>query len=1382
MAAEALPMSASEAELTPSELAFPVVGIGASAGGLAALLRFFEQTPAAPGMAFVVILHLSPKHASNVHQVLQGATRMPVTQVHETTHIEVDHVYVIPPTRELTMNDGVLAVAELRARRGGPVAIDLFFRSLAVVHRARAVAVVLSGTGSDGAVGITRIKEQGGLTFAQTPADAEFDGMPRAAIATQAIDWVLPVAEIPQKLIDLWANARNIELPASEITADEPQVDPPPDAQARREAEIALRDIMTTLRTRTGHDFRHYKRATVLRRLERRLQVNGLPNLPAYRDRLNAEAAEAQALLKDLLIGVTNFFRDREAFEVLEREVVPALFGAGTDAAPPETLRVWVPGCATGEEAYSVAILLLEEAQRRPNAPDVQVFASDIDEQAIATARTGLYPESIVTDVTPTRLRQFFVKEGSHYRVRGELRERLLFAVQNVLRDPPFSKLDLICCRNLLIYLDRHVHAGLLEMLHFALRPGGFLFLGSAESAEAASSLFTAVDKKHRIYRAVGAPRTNRGLPALPGSASERDAMPPLAQPTNADRRKASYAELHRQLAEQHAPPSVLIDADGEIVHLSDRAGRFLRHAGGAPSHHLVTLVRPELRLELRTALYQAMRSGKSVEARTVPVERDGRRWFVNMVARPVPDTRAEVGPLVLVLFDEVEETLVGEGGADAAQRHDPVVEQLEQELTGAREQLQHTIEQSETSHEELRAANEELQSMNEELRSTSEELETSKEELQSINEELMTVNNELKSKVEESGRLNDDLQNLIAATDVATVFIDRGLRIKRHTPRATELFNLIASDVGRPLLDIVHRLDYAGLAGDAAEVFRTLHPIEREIASHDGRWFLARLVPYRTVEDRIDGAVLSFLDISARRRAEERSRIEEARLRLVADSTDYAIVTFDVAERITGWNRGAERLFGYAPSEVLGEQRSLLFTPEDLEHRVAELELRSVRESGRAAYDRWHLRRDGGRVFVSGILTALIVDGVLHGYAKIAHDATAERRRTAEREELLSKETAGRAEAQAVGELKDEFLAVMSHELRNPLNLIQLNAELLSKLPETRDIPAVQRAAGIIRRTVTSQAKIIDDLLDLSRINTGKMALHLGSVDWSASLAGIVGAFAGDAAKKPLRLDVQMPEAPVIVHADPVRVEQIVWNLLSNAMKFTPAGGAVSARLVQQDDFGLLEVRDTGRGIAPQFLPKVFDMFQQAQPKGGRESGGLGIGLALVRHLVQMHGGRVAVESAGEGRGSTFSVWLPRQDVIQLQGPSRTGAEELLRGKRVLVVDDEPHSIETLQELLTIEGLLVATAADGAQALAATDHGRFDVVISDISMPGMDGYELLRALRARGHATPAVALTGYGRNADMRRALDAGFGAHLAKPVTLDRLVATLVEVLAER
>jgi two-component system CheB/CheR fusion protein len=1344
----------------PLPVDFPVVGIGASAGALSALTRLFEGVPGDSGMAFVVVVHLSPDHESHLASILARNARLPVLQVTESVPIEPDRVYVISPRLEFQLADGTLSVAPVAAGDRANTAIDKFLRALGDVHRERAIGIVLSGMGSDGAMGLRRIKERGGVTLAQTPAEAEFDSMPLSAIAEGAVDIVVSASEMGERLVKLWANARHIELPA--VDGLNLQVEASESPAAAAAAEHALHEIMGLLHDRTGHDFKHYKPATVLRRIERRLQVTQVATLPEYSRYLQRHVDETAALLKDLLISVTNFFRDPAAFEALEGALAPRIEKAASEG---RRVRAWVAGCATGEEAYSVAIVLSELAARQSRPVGVHVFASDIDEHAIALARNGVYPGSIATDVPLARLRDFFQRDQSHYRVRKELREKILFAAHNLLRDPPFSNLDLVCCRNLLIYLDREVQQQVMQVLHFSLRPGGLLFLGSAESADAAQGLFTLVDKRHRIYSADDVPRMRRSaMPVLPWNMRLKLPAPRLVHALN---RFGVPAEVHDQIRLAYAPASVLTDASYNLLHSTLQSEAYLRFATGTPSQGLLELVRPELASELRTALLTATKEGKSVEARRVQVQLVDEPVWVTMVVRPVDQNGTRY---MLVAFDAVQHVLARPSGRG---RHDPTVVMLEEELKRTREELRGSLGDSATSHEELRASNEELQSMNEELRSITEELETSKEELQSLNEELITVNQELKAKVDEATQVNDDLLNLVSSTDIATIFVDRALRIKRYTPRAAQLFNLLNGDLGRSLLHITHSLDYPDLEKDAIDAFESLRVTEREVRGADGTTFLTRVLPYRTRQDVIGGAVLTFIDISATRRAEAQVRLGEANLRLLVESTkDFAIITLDPQGTVTSWNGGARRMFGFTEADIVGQPIDLIFTLHDRADGAPKRERDIAREEGRASDERWHLRQDGSSFFCSGIMTPMYEEGRLVGYAKIARDLTDSKRAEIQLGALLEKETEVRAELQRAIAMKDEFLAVMSHELKHPLNLIHVNAELLARLPEARGLPAVTHAADVIRRAVLSQAKITDDLLDLSRLRTGKLTINAAPLFWPAVVHRVADAVAEDAAVKGLTISVDAGEPNMIVYADAVRVEQIVWNLVSNALKFTPSGGRIELHLQPDGDECRLDVIDTGQGIPPDFVDAVFEMFRQADRSTTRQHGGMGIGLALVKHLAEEQGGRVAAASAGPGQGATFSVWLPMAGAGS--GDLIAGASNApLAGLRLLIVDDADDALESFAALLRLEGAEVAAVNNARAALAALAAGSFDLLISDVAMPGMDGYELVAEVRRdpRTGALPAIALTGFGRPQEIQRAMEAGFTAHLTKPVVINQL-----------
>ncbi|MGN8258441.1 CheR family methyltransferase [Pseudomonas sp. SMSB3] len=1357
------------AGIVPSHLRFPVVGIGASAGGLAALRTFFEHMPADSGMAFVIILHLSPDHESVADRIIQASTSMPVQQVTDAAPIEANHVYVISPASQLTMTDGYLRVTAASRPAGSHVAIDLFFRDLADAHKEFAFCLVLTGTGSDGAVGLSRIKEQGGITIVQSPDDAEYDGMPLAALATGMVDAVLPVAEIPHKLVDLWRNTRAIKIPAPhdmKVASVSPE-------HERELAERVLLDILLLLRKRTGHDFKHYKRATVLRRIERRLQVTAQPDLPAYYQYLEGNVDEAEQLLGDMLIGVTNFFRDREAFEALERHVLTHLMATEDENTLKDEVRIWSAGCSTGEEAYSLTILCTEHQKLESNPVKVQVFATDIDERAIAVGRTGAYPEAIITDVPPTRLRQYFLREGEHYRVRKEIREKVLFAKHSLLSDPPFSQIDLIVCRNLLIYLDRDIQRQMLQMFHFALKPGGYLFMGSSESADACPELFTAVDKRNRIFRARAGTNASRRAPSMPRggfSLSSLAVPPPMLPPA----RKFSYAEIHQRAMAEQMPPSMIVDPNGDILHMNEGAGKFLRYVTGEVGRNVLVLIMPQLRLELRTTLYQVQHSGKPALSRKVRINDAEGDYLVDITARPFKDKITDQDVRTLV-FNISAVTPVSELLELDSQSENQVLVSLENELQRTKLHLQETIEQSEVSSEELKASNEEMQAINEELRSATEELETSKEELQSINEELLTVNYELKTKVEETDKINDYLANLIASTDIATVFVDRNMHIRWFTPRAKEIFSMLPVDTGRSLLDITHRLDYPELAADASSVYESLTMLEREVSSSDGRWYIARLLPYRSSEDHIDGTVLTFIDITKRREAEDDLRLGQERMRLVAESThDFAIIILDGHGLITDWNTGAQLMFGYSAEEVIGASIELIFTPEDRSAGVAQAEMRNAREHGRGEDERWHLRKDGSRFFCSGEIALLRAQSG-EGFVKIARDLTGHKR-------LHDEQCKKLAESKSPLTLKDEFFALMSHELKHPLNLIQLNAEILRRLPTVRNSEHASKAVVAIGDAVTSQARIIDDLLDVARIRSGKLKLQTRLIDLGAMLGDIHAVISEEYPRAQISFDKPCANTPaLIVEADPTRLEQVIWNLLQNALKFSGESAKVGIVLSQVELHAHIDISDNGAGLASAELEQVFDLFRQAKPMhAGHQRAGLGIGLALVRQLVQAHGGSVVARSAGIGHGCTLSVALPLSAKPLAGGPQSEAIDQeqgRLSGIKVLLVDDSPEVLNVLRMLLEMEDAVVCSYDNPRQALEQTLQERFDVIVTDIGMPEMDGHELVGALRAgKVHrSTPAIALTSYATATDPASGKSMLFDRHLSKPVQYDELVGAI-------
>ncbi len=1298
-------------------------------------------------MAYVVIQHLSPQYASNLPALLQNQTTAPVTQVTEAVRVEPNHIYVIPPNKYLIMADGWVRLTEPEMMRGGHTSIDLFFRSLADSYRKNAIAILLSGAGTDGTFGLRRIKEGGGFVIAEDPAEAEYPEMPRSAINSGLVNLVLSVAEMPDKLCGLRDSAQRIQLPLEQEEPLPQTVD-----------EVTLREILTLLRQRTGHDFSQYKRPTLMRRIGRRMQVHEVSELAGYLNFLHERPEELEALFRDLLISVTNFFRDRESFDFVAEKVIPKLFeGKQTN----DQVRVWSVGCATGEEAYSLAMLLSEYAAHLLQPPKLQVFATDLDDRAIGEGREGQYPATLTTDVSPEPVEQFFVKDGERYRVKKELREIVLFAVHNVLRDPPFSRIDLISCRNLLIYLNREMQERILGILHFALRPNGYLFLGASESAEIAPSLFIPVDKKHRIYGR----RTTVG-PDLRIADEWLNAKPRLPDVVGtASSAVRSVGELHQEVVEQLAPPSVLINEDFDIVHMSAHAGLYLRFTGGEPTRNLLKLIHPQLRPDLHAALIEARsRSpGSAVQTRRLSLELEGKPCWVAVTVRPATHRPEAARGCYLVIFEEAAEApSIGSGPAleagDVSRMES--VDRLEEELQRTKDQLRLTIEQYETSTEELRASNEELQAINEELRSATEELETSKEELQSVNEELTTVNQEYREKIEELGRANSDLQNLMASTDIGTIFLDRALQIKLHTPPAEELFNIVGGDIGRPLQHFTHKLDYDSLPADAQEVLRTLQTIEREVHSSDGRWYLARLRPYRTLDDKIDGVILTFVNITSRRRVEEQLREQAARLREQAEIVNLGdLMVRDADDRIVLWSAGCERLYGYTRQEALGKDiHELLKTefPQPLSEINSELQ-----RSGQWEGELIHIDRAGNRIVV-------VSHWAIHRpeenrppvVLQVNSDITARR----QAEEALRNADRN----------KDQFLATLAHELRNPLGAMLNNVELLHR--PAKGGQEVERVSDVLQRQIRYLLRLVDDLLDVERLAHGKIALQKKST----RLSDIVNAAMEIC--RPLidpgchHFIVSLPTEPTSLHVDSDRIAQVIANLVHNAFKYTPSGGRIELAAEVQDRDVTIRVRDTGAGIGAEVLPHIFDMYTQGGGSSGTGLKGLGVGLALVRQLVELHGGSVAAYSEGLQKGSEFVVRLPVVEDASVTQPLRPMPGNAAAGvsdgnSKILIVDDHRDAADALAALLESFGHEVVACYEGPAAIETAKSCRPQVVILDIGLPGMNGYQVARQIRKMLPDARLIALTGWVAEDNSTQAQEAGFDHYLVKPVQLAEL-----------
>lgn len=1336
------------AATTSAEPTFPVACVGASAGGVEALQELLGALRSPLALAVVVVLHRDPHQAGYLQEVLARATDVPVVPVGDGVRLVPGQVFVTPPDQLLELRGDVFVGSRTSVGLERARSLDHFLRSLAGSLGPRLTAVILSGTGSDGALGIAEVKATGGIVLAQDET-ARFDGMPRAALATGHVDLRLPPRAIAAEL------RRIAEHPYVRTVDEGVPIGP-------SEPSRSIRDILLRLRRATGVDFTLHKQGTLARRIQRRMALHRLEDVADYARLVGTAPGELDALFQDILIGVTGFFRDPEAFEALQRIVFPALL---QDRPPDQELRVWVPGCSTGEEAYSLAICLAESLGDQAGGLPVKVFATDISNRVLERARAGYFLQDLSVDVGPVRLRRFFTREGEGYRVAKPIRDMCIFARQDVTHDPPFSSLDLISCRNVLIYFEPALQRRVIPMFHYALRPRGYLFLGSAESIGPHEELFDLVDKRHRIYAknpAAARPVLHVPLPRAVPAASPAE-VPAEAEVPDGRRLRR---EAERVLIQRYGARGVVVDARLQVLHVLGDTGPYLKLASGDVDLALPNLAREGLLLPLRELLDAARASGTAARSEGVRVRTNDHSAAVDLEV--VPLLVADRAQGFLVLFDApapratrarrpgplahaLEALLSGRPAAPPKE-----VERLRQELAETRRYMTSLVEEQEAQNEKLRAANEEALSSNEELLSANEELETAKEELQASSEELATLNDELRSRNAETSRANDDLSNLISSIDLPIVILGPDRRIRRFTPSAGRVFNLIPSDRGRPVSDLRPRIVYPELEADIAVVLETVETRERDVQGEGGRWYHLSIRPYLTSERKLDGAVLTLVDVT------ELKEVAEQNLRrlaaVVRDSND-AITFLDLAGRIVDWNRGAERLYGYSREEALRLAATDLAPPE-LREEMRAFVLRQVAgsEDG-ASFETRRLTKDG-RVLDVWLTTTIIKDeaGAVQGVATTERDVT-ERKRA---------EAALHADRQ-----KDEFLSVLGHELRNPLSAIVYGlAALEGYVGERPDLVAARGTLARLGHQAEVLRRLVDDLLDVSRIARGELRLSRAPTDLASVVRSSVSAAAPLLEARRQTPLVTLPDGPVWVDGDEHRLEQVVNNLLHNATKFSPPGGRIwlTVEPAGEGEVSLL-VRDEGVGIEAERLAGVFDGAPSSDERAARQRG-LGLGLALVRRLVELHGGRVEARSEGRDRGSTFEVRLPRIEVS-------AGAPSPPR-RRILLVEDEADVAAHLEPLLRDRGHDVAVASDLVTALEAFERFGPEVVLADVRLVDGDGCELARQLRRRpeGKALLLIALTGFGREEDRAQTRAAGFDHHLLKPLDF----AALERVLAER
>ncbi len=1315
---------------------FHVVGVGASAGGLEALEKFFDNMRPDSGLAFVVIQHLSPDFKSLMDELLRRHTDIAIHRVEDGMKVEPNSIYLIPPKKEMIISGGKLLLTDKDPTQGLSLPIDTFFRSLAQDAGDMAIGVVLSGTGSDGSRGIREIHESGGLVIVQSIETAKFDGMPRSSIDTGIVDAILSPEQIPSALLNYASQ------PKGAVWSPKDGREPP--------SQDAMERVIHLLREQYGIDFSQYKPNTVTRRIERRLMLNDTLDLDAYAERLSHDPDELNALYKDLLIGVTKFFRDREAFERLEKEVFATLLNR---KRPEEEIRVWVAGCATGEEAYSVAMMLHSHFEAMGRQQNIKIFATDVHRTSLDFASAGIYDQAALTEVSPVRLERYFQRHGNAFQVVPELRRMIVFAPHNVTKDAPFTKMDLITCRNLLIYLSAPAQKKALSLFLFGLKTRGILFLGPSESPGDLASEFDTLDSQWKLYRK----RRDIGLPAdmrfpLSSGFVSTGAPAPAVAAELPRTKEGTMNRVFDLLLKRHMPPSLLVNERQELIHSFGHAGRYLAIRDGRHSVDVLDLLHEDLRTPLAGLLQRAASRKQAVVYKGLDLRRGEQQEHLNVSVEPIVDdtTGLQFSLVTFESMDVRDESSAKIDELDISEASREHLESLESELRSTKENLQATIEELETSNEEMQATNEELVASNEELQSTN-------EELHSVNEELYTVNAEYQRKIAELEQMSNDMDSLLASTEIGVMFLDQDLCIRKFTTRIGQFFDLLPQDVGRRISTFAHNIVHEGLMADIQTVLDTKEVCQREVRDTRGCWYLLRVLPYLG-KSIISGVVVTIVDVSPLKETE--SQLHRMS-KVFMDGADPIIIE-DMESRILDVNLEAERIYGWKREELIGKSVELL-VPTSGREASRRLRARCRKQEHVRNVEAIRQAKDGTKMPVLLTLSLLTEeDGHPVALASIAKDI--KRLKDAERQ------------AREAVRRRDHFLALLSHELRNPLAAIINASRLLDRVSDTNP-ETVRQACEVILRQGGQMSRLLDDLLDVSRVTQGKIQLRQTVCDVTRMIDDAVECLQPRIEQRQQELTVDVQDRPLFVRGDRSRLLQIQMNLLSNAVKYTPLGGKIQVSLYRDGSHSVLRVRDNGRGIAASMLDSIFDLFVQTDNPHHQDEGGMGVGLTLVQQLVELHGGTVKAASAGPGQGSEFVVRLP----LTKQRPSiddDSDPRQRHRQMRVLIVEDDRDNREMLRQLMELDGHQVLTAGDGAEGLKAIVEHRPEVALVDLHLPVLSGYEVAR--RARAHlecqGVRLIALTGYGGAKNQQAVIQAGFDLHLVKPVSPEKLFQALM------
>lgn len=1339
---------------------FPIVGIGASAGGLEAFQQLFAKIPIDTGMGFVLVQHLDPTHPSMSVEILRRSTKMDIEEVTDGSKVKPNHIYVIPPNSNLNIDEGILRLSPRQISQN--LTIDLFLKSLAKSEKKRAIGVVLSGTGSDGTQGLMAIKAEGGFTCVQDPKSAKYRGMPQSAIAAGAADLILNPEEIAKELVRFAIHPYVASTTSKDIEEKDSKT---PDRDLHR--------IFNILQKHTKVDFTDYKPSTLRRRIERRMMVHKTKSLQSYAKLLLTQEEEVRALFNDILINVTEFFRDPESFKVLQKKVFPTFL---KNRIPGEPIRIWVPGCSTGEEVYSIAISLVEFLDQAAGKNPIQIFATDISEKALQKARTGFYSDDIAKKMPEDRLQRFFYKVAEGYKIHKSIRDLCLFSRHDVTSDPPFAKLDLVSCRNILIYFTANLQKRVIPIFHYALHPRGFLWLGKAEGPGEFAKLFPVIDKTHKIYAKSNTPSP---LTAHFTSKHRHGIIEPVALKTSPTKLPSLdfKTDADKLILSKFAPPGVVVNSEMDILQFRGRTFPFLEAATGQPSLNLFKMVHPELLANLRRIVSSVKKENKSTNTKGIHFAADdGREITLDIEILPINRALSPKERTFLVLFKEnlpvaSEKKATGKIGKKNIKRDpkDVRVAELTQELAELRDYQQALIEQYEITQDELTSAN---------------------EELQSTNEELVTVNDELQMRNADLTALSSDLNNLLISIDIPVLMVGQDHRIRLFSPKAKSVFNLIPTDVGRPISDLKPNIDL-NLSDLVTQVAEELTPKEIELQDNKGHWVQVQARPYKTVDNRIDGAIIALIDIDILKQKEIRTKETLEYITAVANTVSLPLAVVNNEFKFQSANRSFYEFFN--PASDLVSQNIFTFLGLQDERDLRQQMVQTMAEN--KSFTNFEINCDvkslGNRkILLSGgkiHWTGGDQDSVLISFM----DVTEQKALEEERNLLLLREQDARSQADKANQTKDIFLANLSHELRTPLSSILTWAQLIRQ--KKLDADSIIRGAEVIEKSAKTQSRLIDDLLDISRIVAGKIVVKAKPLDPGVVIRAAVESVILMAEKKSIQIKVDLSKESRLIQADPTRLQQVIWNLLTNAIKFSPEKSTVKVELKFFDqntrNFAQIQVSDEGKGIPPDFLPFIFNRFSQADSASTRVHGGLGLGLSIVESLVKLQNGTVTAKNSDSGKGAIFTITFPAlssnirlDDSESLGKKNKTKSTPDLKGLRVLLVDDDEDARESMRVLLNLFGADIHAVDSARNALQKISSFQPDVLVSDIAMPEEDGYSLIKKVREQGNnhdsEVPAIALTAYATAEDARRILEAGFQAHLAKPVDAHELGHRILEI----